>query len=718
MHPSGPIHTDIVLLGAGHAHVEVLRRFAMRPEPGVRLTLIGREPETPYSGMLPGVIRGDYASRQAHIDLAPLAAAASARLIMGEATSIQLDVRTVTVPGRPDIPYDLLSINVGGEPAAPPDGGIAVKPIGRFLGQLHKLEATLDDHARIAVAGGGPAGVELALALAYRFRSRFRLTLVSGTPEPLIDAPEKARRVAITALVDANVEIVRGAMAGAFQDNRLALSDGSFLDAAACLRATGVEAPSFLANSGLACDARGCVQVDATLRAINDPAVFAAGDCASILGSPRAKAGVWAVRGGVHLAKNLRLAARHRRLKRWRPQREALVILGLGGGRAVAWRNGISLSGTAVWWWKDRIDRKWMRMYTEMRMKPSAEDPMRCGGCGAKVGAEVLAGALADLPRIDNPDLVVGLEAPDDAAVMRVPPGMLLVQSADHFRAFIDDPFLFGQVTAAHALSDLHAMGARPWTALAVASVPYGPGEKMRADLSAMLRGATEVLRADGCALAGGHSGEAGEAALGFAVSGLAAPEDLTRKSGLRIGNVLLLTKPIGTGIVLAGHMRGLTRASWLSAAINSMRRSNGAAARILRAHGVTACTDVTGFGLCGHLAEMTRASGVAATIWRETVPVLPGALELAALGVESTLAQDNARAVPNLSTEPRERVLIDPQTSGGLLGGVPADRAQACLRALIDAGMIAAIVGVVEEPRPDAPMLRIAFDRDALHPR
>jgi selenide,water dikinase len=396
-------------------------------------------------------------------------------------------------------------------------------------------------------------------------------------------------------------------------------------------------------------------------------------------------------------------------LKAWRPQREALVILGLGNGRAVAWRNGLSVSGPLVWRLKDWIDRRWMRMYTEMRMQPDPAVEMRCGGCGAKVGAEVLAGALAELKPIENPDLLVGLEAPDDAAVLRVPAGKLLVQSADHFRAFLDDPFVFGQVAAAHALSDLHAMGARPWTALAIAAVPFGPGAKMRVDLSAMLLGASQVLTADGCALVGGHSGEADEAALGFAVCGLAEPGELTRKSGLRPGDALILTKPLGTGIVLAAHMRGLTRAAWLAATVRSMCVTNAAAARILRAHGVTACTDVTGFGLAGHLAEMTRASGVAATLWRDLVPVLPGALELAAQGVESTLAGENARAVPNLSAEPRERVLIDPQTSGGLLGGVPAGQAEACVRALNAAGMTAAVVGVVEAMVADAPMIRIA---------
>src|ERR1700694_1391180 len=158
MQPRGPIETDILLLGAGHAHVEVLRRFARRPESGVRLTLIARGPVTPYLGMLPGVIRGDYTRSQPHIDVAPLAAAAGARLILGEAVSIQLESRTVTVPGRPDLPFDLLSINVGREPDQGAGGGAAVKPIGRFLNQLRALEDQLRDHARIVVVGGGPAG--------------------------------------------------------------------------------------------------------------------------------------------------------------------------------------------------------------------------------------------------------------------------------------------------------------------------------------------------------------------------------------------------------------------------------------------------------------------------------------------------------------------------------------------------------------------------------
>jgi selenide, water dikinase len=710
MLPSAPITTDLVLLGAGHAHVEVLRRFAMRREPGVRLTLIGREPETPYTGMLPGLIRGDYTFAQVHIDLAPLAASAGARLILAEATEIDLVERRLAVTGRPDMPFDILSIDIGGEPAMPSGAGLPVKPIGQFLARLSAVEAALQPGARIAVVGGGAGGTELALALALRYRERARIVLVCDTAEPLGGAPAYARSIMRTALVDANVELACGVKAGAWTDGKLALSDGSFLEVATVLWATGVVGPAMLAAAGLDCDATGCVRVSATLRSVSHDFVFAAGDCAAIDGNPRPKAGVWAVRAGAPLAQNLRRAARRQALRRWRPQAEALAIVGLGDGRALAWRNGVAIAGRAVWRWKDWIDRRWMRMYQEPMAPMAAGDPrdkspgaspMRCGGCGAKVGAEVLAGALAGLPRLPGADVLIGLDAPDDAAVMLPPPGMAVVQSVDHFRAFIDDPFVFGQIAAAHALSDLHAMGARPWTALAVAAVPYTSSAKMRTELADMLTGASQVLAADGCALVGGHSAEAAEPALGFAVTGLADPARLLRKSGLRPGDALVLTKPLGTGIVLAGHMRGLASAAWLMAAIDSMRMSNAAASRILQQYGAVACTDVTGFGLAGHLMEMLRASGVAAVLWPDQVPVLPGALELAAHGVESTLAVENRRTLAGTRADARGALLIDPQTSGGLLAGIAWERAEACVTALRNQGIAAAIIGVVESGEP-----------------
>ena len=691
MQPRAPIATDIVLLGAGHAHVEVLRLAAMRPVPGLRYTLVTREAETPYSGMLPGLLRGELAHDDAHIDCARLAAASGARLILAEATGLDLAARQVGFATRPKLPYDLLSIDVGGMPVVPGPGGLKVKPIGRFLDRLAALESRLAGNPRLAVVGGGAAGVELAIALALRLAGRARIVLVAGDGEPLAAAPPAVRRAVARGLAAAGVERRDGVRAGGFADGRLALSDGSTIEVMDALWATGIEGPAFLAAAGLDCDDSGCVRVAATLRSLSHPQVFAAGDCAALAGAARPKAGVWAVRAGAPLAENLRRAAAGLALRPWRPQQDALAIIGLGQGRAVAWRGGLAWEGRLAAWWKARIDRRWMAMYQALRPMAMDPDDARCGGCGAKLGPAALSAALAGLAPAPRADVPLGLDAADDAAVTLPPPGMAVVQSVDFFRAFLDDPYLFGRVAAAHALSDIFAMGAAPWTAMAVATIPFMRGRKMQDELAAMMRGASELLAAEGCALVGGHSGEGAEAGLGFAVTGLADPAAIWRKSGLRPGDALVLTKPLGTGIVLAAAMRGEARAAWLAAALDSMGRSNGVAARVLRAHGVSACTDVTGFGLGGHLGEMLRASGCAAVLGE--LPALPGARALAEAGIASSMAPENL-AVLDLPAGPARDLLVDPQTSGGLLAGL-AD-GDGCVAALRAAGVEAAVVGRV----------------------
>ncbi len=690
MQPARPIETDIVLLGAGHAHLEVLRRFALRPEPGVRLTLLSREPETLYSGMLPGLVRGDYTDPQVHVDLAPLSAFAQAVLVVAEATAIDLLANVVTIPGRADIGFDLLSIDVGGETVVPPGAGLGVKPIGTFVQGLRRLEAALEADARIAVVGGGPAGAELVLSLAARFAGRFRLLLISATDDPIASAPELARRAVRRALVEAGVELVCGMTAAGLQDGRLALSDGSFIDVAAALWATGVAGPGLLAASGLACDAAGCVRVGTDLRSVSHDKVFAAGDCSTMEGNKRPKAGVWAVRAGMLLADNLRRAAQSRSLDSWRPQRNALVILGLGGGKAVAWRNGIAIQGHKAWWLKDRIDRRWMRTYSDLRTeRPADSPPRREAGSAAPMEAR---------PGSDHP---APLPALDTAAVIQPPVGKVMVQSVSHLPAIVDDPFVLGQIAAAHALSDLYARGVVPWTALAIGCVPYAAGGKMQATWAAMLQGARDILHADGCDLIGGHRAEAAAMALGFAVTGLADHGKVLQKAGLQAGDQLILTKKLGTGIVLAGHARGQTRVHWLLATIESMRTTNSAAARIALAHRLHAVTAIADRGLAGHLCAMLHTSEIAAVLWPETIPMLPGAQALASHGVASRMAVANQGVLGPAGATPDTALLVDPQTSGGLLFGLPPDRAEICLQALLDADVEAAMIGEITPMQP-----------------
>jgi selenide,water dikinase len=334
---------------------------------------------------------------------------------------------------------------------------------------------------------------------------------------------------------------------------------------------------------------------------------------------------------------------------------------------------------------------------------------MRCAGCGAKVGAAALSRALARLAPAQGEGVAIGLEGRDDAAAIEVPPGMLALQTVDFFPALVDDPYLFGQIAANHALGDIHAMGGRPRAALAIATLPFGPEDKVEEQLFQMLAGGVHVLAAAGATLVGGHSSEAAEPALGFAITGLGDPERLLRKSGLEPGDRLILTKPLGTGTLLAAAMRRRAKGRWLEGALASMLQSSRTAAEVLQRHGARACTDVTGFGLLGHLLEMVRPSGVDVRLELPAIPLLEGALETARRGFLSSLHPANAEAARAVRANGLAKheiwpLLFDPQTAGGLLAGVPDESAAACAAELRTLGyQDAAVIGAVL-PRSNRP--------------
>lgn len=323
---------------------------------------------------------------------------------------------------------------------------------------------------------------------------------------------------------------------------------------------------------------------------------------------------------------------------------------------------------------------------------------MRCGGCAAKVPAGVLAQVMQSLQPAASSAVMIGLDSPDDAALVSLPGAPPLLQTVDFFRAMVDDPYLFGQIAAIHALGDVYAMGGRPETVLAIATLPPARPPIVEHDLFHMLRGALDVLEPAGAVLVGGHSAEGAELALGFAVTGRPRPGKLLRKGGLRSGDRLILTKPLGTGVVLAAAARGLVSSRIVEDAIAAMLQSAAAASACLLTHHATACTDVTGFGLLGHLLEMLHASGVDAVLDPDTIPALEGAVALFAGGVTSSLHADNLAALSRLDPEGQAHeiasLLIDPQTAGGLLAGVPSGRAEQCLAELRALGYRAALIG------------------------
>ena len=750
---------DIVLIGGGHSHVVVLRMWAMNPLPGARLTLICTDTDTPYSGMLPGYIAGHYTCDDAHIDVRRLAEFAGARYYRDEVVGIDRAARKVICRTRPPVAYDALSINIGSTPSLGDVPGadahaVPVKPIRQFNARWLALLERVRGHAgvtTVAVVGAGAGGVELALAMQYRLRreltaqgrdpDELRMHLLTAGPNILPTHNAAVRRSFESVLKQRGVTLHLDAEVVSVDENRLQTQRGESLHADEIVWVTQAGGAAWLADTGLALDADGFVRVRDTLQTETDPLIFAAGDCASIIGRPLEKAGVFAVRMGPILADNLRRTLLGQPLKPYRPQRRWLALISTGDQHAIASRGAFYARGDWVWRWKDWIDRRFMLRFSEFPAMPEADTKpgeqipleaaeqtqaisalaMRCGGCGAKVGATVLSRALAQVQPIERDDVLIGLHAPDDAAVLRVPPGKALVHTVDFFRAFVDDPWLFGRIAANHALGDIFAMGAEAQSATAIATVPPGLEDKVEDTLFQMMSGAVSVLNEAGCALVGGHTGEGRELALGFAVNGL-IDETLTgvmAKGGLRPGDVLILTKPIGTGTLFAAHARLAARGRWIDAALASMQVSSRAAAACLIAHGARACTDLTGFGLLGHLLEMTQAAGVDAELELDALPLLDGAAETVAAGILSSLHPANTRLRRALRNQkealdhPNYPLLFDPQTAGGLLAGVPESAADACIAALHESGYRqAARIGRVL-PQGDAPeAIRLVLPR------
>ena len=750
MKPLVPITRDVVLVGGGHSHVEVLRRFAMGPIPGVRLTLIGRDMLTPYSGMLPGLIAGHYSLAQSHIDLQRLARFAGARFYRQEVTGLDLEHNRVHCGARPPVPFDLLSIDIGSTPRVDHIPGAArfaipIKPVEAFLERFESIRTrALDgrrrDAFRFLIIGAGAGGVELALSVNHRLSAHASLS-DGGQPATRIGfvvvtedhdllaghAPAVQQRLR-NALRRDHIELITDAKVTEVEDGRARLQDREDLHFDAAIVVTQAAAPAWLAGTGLDLDSAGFIRVRESLQTTGHADVFAAGDIAAFTPGALPKSGVYAVRQGPVLADNLRRRLQGRAPRAYRPQSRTLALISTGQRHAVASYGGLAWEGAWVWRWKDWIDRRWMRKYQELpAMEPAGPgtptlgpealetSAMRCGGCGSKVASRVLKRALERIETISRDDVLIGLESPDDAAVLSIPPGCVLVQSVDHFRPFIDDPYLFGRITAVHCLSDLYAMGAEPQSAQALVTLPFGPEGKLEDELFALLSGATAALTEAGAALVGGHTSEGPEASFGLSVNGIAERGALLSKGGLQVGDALLLTKPLGTGVVFAADMRAEAPAVAVAAALRMMLQSNRAAVEVLQSHHAHACTDITGFGLLGHLVEMLNASGLRARLDAQSLPRLPAATELLARGFASSLAPANEAFASALGTQATNGwahgLLFDPQTSGGLLASVLPSSAPACVEALARAGYHdTAIIGTVVPGSADStePLVQI----------
>ncbi len=758
MQVAQPVVKDLVFVGGGHTHAIALRKFGMKPLPGVRLTLITNLVDTPYSGMLPCHISGLYDFDASHIDLRPLSRFAQCQLLMDTAVGIDVDNQQVMCAHHPPVAYDVLSVDVGSTPATVSVPGAAelaipAKPVPHLLRAWHQfleqLRESSPEPIAIAVVGGGVGGVELTLNMQVRLwrlldelgRSRQDLSIhLFHRGDEIANGRNRSTRKRLhRRFIERGVQLHLGesvcAVEATAADQRIVRCESGLT--ATCDRVfwvTNASAPPWIRDTGLATDEAGFILVEDTLQSTSHPNIFAVGDVATMKHHKRPKAGVFAVRQGPPLFHNLQAYLQNQSLNPFHPQKQYLNIIDTGNGSAIASRGPFTFESKLMRAWKDRIDRKFMGLFSDfpdMAAHPSSDAApsveaaaprMYCAGCGSKVGSSVLTQTLQRLQQnsisntwLNTEDVLIGLTAPDDAAVVQVPAGKQMVHTVDFFRALVDDPFVFGQIVVKHCLNDLYAMGATPQSVLAIATLPHAVPDKQAETLFHLLSGVQKALTHAKTPLVGGHTTEGTELALGLACNGLVAPEDILRKQGMQVGDALILTQPLGTGTLFAADMQKAAKGRWIEAAIHHMIQPGEAALRCLQQHGVTACTDVTGFGLLGHLLEMVAASQVAVALDLQELPLLDGVTETLQQGIVSSLQTQNQQAARSLQNaasyvhHPAYPILFDPQTAGGLLASVPGDRVTDCLHQLHTLSYTASTcIGAVTAFTPTEPPVTI----------
>lgn len=666
----------LVLVGGGHAHIEVLRAFAMDPVPGVRLSLVSPGAATYYSGMLPGFIAGEYSLREITIDLEPLARRAQAKFHRTMALGLNPRAQELTLATQGKLKYDLISFDIGSNSRPLPATDmndtriLATRPFSVLLERLRAWDKVVHEAQRLlrlAVVGAGAAGFELALALARRYNGKaglggkVKVTLYDGAGRL------NANKLGILGRCGVRVESGKKISSSPFPE----LADLAVV-------ATGAASPALFRGHALA-DSDGYLRVNEFLHVPDFPNVFGAGDCVSLVGARRIdKAGVFAVREAPVLAENLRAALRGKALTRYRPQRRYLRLLNLADKRAVLEYGPLQGTAGVFWNLKDSIDRKFMEKYGVAPLPPMAAPD--CGGCGCKLGGDALA-------------LALGEGKLDDVALAKLGASELAL-AIDYFKDPGVNPDELGRIAAVHALGDFLAKGLKPRYALANVVLERAAAGLARNDLELVLNGARAVFAETGTEIIGGQTTLGDTAALGFALVADTTGNAIWKKTGAKAGDALLLTKPLGSGILLAAAMRFAVEGENLERCLREMQESQGKAMEILRGHAVHAATDVTGFGLAGHLSEML-GEALRARLDLAAIPAYPGARELAARGYVSRMDQENRRAFAKYGYGD-DPLLYDPQTAGPLLVSLPHAEAERALEDLRKVAPLAAKIGFV----------------------
>jgi len=714
---------QLVLIGGGHTHALLVKRLCMHPIAGLRVVLISNVIETPYSGMLPGLIAGIYTREQTHIDVARLAEMAGATFILDRAAGIDKSTRLVHLNEHPPIHFDLLSIDVGITPQMEHVDGARqhstpIKPVPEFLSMWQKVcEQSRHKAIRIIAVGGGAGGAETALAMRESLGDSAVIDIVDANNQLLNGHSARAASLMLREFHRHHINVHLNARVTSVSAEHIMIQGRTRLPYDYLFWLTSAEPPLWFRKQNLALDEKGFLAVDSHLRVVGEPNIFAAGDCATMVDSPRPKAGVFAVRQAPHLYENIKRTLMIQPLQSFKPQKHYMALMRLPRNRTLFSRHQTAFNSSWMWRLKHRIDQKFMDAFADLKpmmrsltaqsnilaesLELQSQSKIQCRGCAGKLSHEDLIGSFAQL----SPTAASLLD--DDACESTIDGHRYLLQSIDGLSDLVGDPFLFGQIALEHACNDVAAKGVKPNAALVSVDVPRASSMIMRDMLGQVTSGFQKACSTHRLHYLGGHTSIGAELKIHCSITAWHNESVVWSKGKCRVGDLIVVTKPIGTAALLAAHMQGLCKGVWREQAIQSMLQSHLPIVAHLRQFDISSGTDITGFGLGVHVAQLIKGQDeLSIQIHVDEIACLDGFLEVTDRKVRSSLFEDNLLALsqfahPDLCDELAAAKLCNPETSGPLALALPAEHAHTLVMTLQKHGFERArIIGrVVHKP-------------------
>ncbi len=659
---------DVVFVGGGHANLQAIRMLAMSKLRGVRLTLINDNYYAPYSGMLPGHLAGFYSFDECHFDLSRICAQLGATFILGSVQRVCSKKNELHLPSQ-KISFDYLSINVGIQPQimdSTHSNLLPLKPIGDFLKKWNDFTKSMKKSKSqdIVFIGGGAAGVELSLITAQKLQqigNSSRITLIQSSKEILPTHGTFAQRHFQKKLKKEGIQVLTSNPVTRIESNHVELKGGKKIPAHWVFLATHAAPPKWFEECDLPLSS-GYLSTNSFLQIPNNSNIFAAGDCIQFDGHNLPKSGVFAVRQGPILGKNIIRSILGKGLLKYKPQKLSLAILRSGHKKASALYLNFIVSGSLIWKLKNYIDTKFMKSFGAHKSKKLNAEELSalCGGCGSKIGPTSLNKVLKNSP---NPVIHEDLVSIKNNSS---PPSFLNI---DVITECVSDLFTFAKIGFLHSANDFYLKGLKPSASLLWLGVKNNSNLLQQRDLKSMYEGALNQAELEGSNILGGHSSITDKTSFGCVLYG-SDSTPMIPKSSPQPGDQMVLTKPLGSGALLRAHMLGRLPGHSFQNLINHLLVSNRTLSDILRKYNISSATDISGFGFLGHLVEVLGSSPFGAQLCLSNIPILPGFLKCFQKGVMSSIHKQNAEfALTHLGPFNQCRLtleaLFDPQTNG-----------------------------------------------------